>query len=160
MTRISVEFVNSQRKMPVSNQLKALIRRVCEAVLDEQRLDFGAEVCVTFVSDKRIREINRETRAIDRATDVLSFPLGEGGEYDSDPATGLKMLGDVVISLEHAAAQAEEYGHSYEREVGFLTAHSMLHLLGYDHVNNEDEAKVMRFHEKRVMDAVNLKREG
>ena len=134
MTRISVEFVNSQRKMPVSNQLKALIRRVCVAVLDEQQLDFGAEVCVTFVSDKRIREINRETRAIDRATDVLSFPLGEGGEYDSDPATGLKMLGDVVISLEHAAAQQRRQP---ERQCGQHA--SFLHLPHLPFVSSQSE---------------------
>ena len=158
MHGINVTIMNRQRKLPADAKLKQLITAVCRQTLDEQNFDGSAEVNVSLVSDNKIRILNRDIRNIDSATDVLSFPLGENGEYDVNPETGLYQLGDIVISLEHAAAQAEEYGHSYEREVGYLTAHSMLHLLGYDHVNNEQEAKIMRFHEEEIMKAVNLER--
>jgi probable rRNA maturation factor len=106
------------------------------------------EVALTFVDDARIHELNREYRGIDRPTDVLSFAMQEGDEPDivfdgledgeSDPFSG--MLGDIVISLERAKAQSEEYGHSLEREIGFLFVHGFLHLLGYDHQTAEEEA--------------------
>ena len=120
------------------------------SVLDAEcrRLDCrGAEICVTFTDDEGIREYNREYREIDRATDVLSFPnlafkdgRGTADISDVDPGTGLVFLGDMVISLPRARAQAAEYGHSLRRELGFLTAHSALHMLGYDHMEaNESE---------------------
>lgn len=90
---------------------------------------------------------------------MLSFPLGENGVYDTNYDTGAKMLGDVVISVSHAIAQAEEYGHSIQREIGFLTVHSMLHLLGYDHVNNEQEEKEMFSRQKEILDMLELKRD-
>ena len=86
--------------------------------------------------------MNNQFRHIDAATDVLSFPLGENGEYDINPDTGCKQLGDIVISVEHAVAQANEFGHTFEREMGYLTVHSMLHLLGYDHMEPEDAAQM------------------
>jgi probable rRNA maturation factor len=124
----------------------------CEA------FDGDAEVSVTFTDDRRIRELNREYRNIDKATDVLSFPLGENGEYDLNHDTGAKLLGDIVISMDHARAQSEEYGHSLEREIGFLTVHSMLHLLGYDHVNGGLEEVRMREKEETVLTKLGLKR--
>ena len=96
--------------------------------------------------------------SIDAPTDVLSFPLGEDGVYDKNPATGAYMLGDIVLSMEKAQAQAEEFGHSLQREVGYLTVHSMLHLLGYDHVQGGLEAVRMREKEEAVMLAVGLPR--
>ncbi len=158
MQKTKVVIINKQKKLPADSGLRSLIRKVCAAVLKQQQFGSGAEINVSLVDDETIHVLNRDFRNVDRPTDVLSFPLGEGGEYDVDLQTGLKQLGDIVISLEHAAAQAEEYGHSYEREVGYLTAHSMLHLMGYDHVNSDEEAKVMRSHEKDVMKMIGLER--
>ena len=106
----------------------------------------------------KIRELNNEFRKIDSSTDVLSFPLGENGVYDINYDTGAKLLGDIVISVPHAVAQAEEYGHSLEREIGFLIVHSMLHLLGYDHVNGGLEEVRMREKEETVLTKLGLKR--
>ena len=152
-----VNIYNRQRKFSVSGDLKSLVERCCEAALDCEGFDDLATVDVTFVSNRKIREYNRQYRNIDRATDVLSFPLG--GEYfEADPDTGAALLGDIVISLERAAEQAEEYGHSFEREVGFLTVHSMLHLLGYDHID-EAEGDVMRAREKKILKKIGLTRD-
>ena len=125
--------------------------------LECEEFEESASVDVTLVSNKKIREYNRDFRDIDRVTDVLSFPMGENDEYDVDPESGCCLLGDIVISLEKAAEQAEEYGHSFEREVGFLTVHSMLHLLGYDHIDEKD-GDVMRAHEKIILDKIGLTR--
>ena len=160
MATLKVRIHNAQKALPLPDGTRALIRAACAAVLREQDFDRPAEVSVTLVDDEKIRELNREFRQIDRATDVLSFPLGEDGAYDVDLASGLVQLGDVVLSLEHAVAQAAEYGHSVRREIGYLTVHSMLHLLGYDHVNSDDEAAVMRRHEEAAMTALKLPREA
>ena len=158
MAKVKVTITNEQKKIKIPVGLRGLIRRACIASLKEQGFDEGAEVSVLLVDDERIHGINLEHRNIDRATDVLSFPLGENGEYDLNPETELLQLGDVVISLERAAAQAEEYGHSFEREVGYLTVHSVMHLLGYDHVNGGKEAVLMRDHEETVMEMLGLPR--
>lgn len=158
MGKVKVTIINAQKKISIPVGLKGLIRRACKASLEEQRFNEGAEVNVMLVDDERIHQINLEHRNIDSATDVLSFPLGENGEYDLNPETDLLQLGDVVISLERAAAQAEEYNHSFEREVGYLTVHSLMHLLGYDHVNGGQEAAKMREHEEEVMDMLGLPR--
>ena len=158
MAKVKVTITNEQKKIKIPVGLRGLIRRACIASLKEQGFDEGAEVSVLLVDDERIHGINFEHRNVDRATDVLSFPLGENGEYDLNPETELLQLGDVVISLERAAAQAEEYGHSFEREVGYLTVHSVMHLLGYDHVNGGKEAVLMRDHEETVMEMLGLPR--
>ena len=158
MAKVKVVITNDQKKIKIPVGLRGLIRRACIASLKEQEFGEGAEVSVLLVDDQRIHEINLEHRGIDRATDVLSFPLGEDGEYDLNPETELLQLGDVVISLERAAQQAEEYGHSFEREVGYLTVHSLMHLLGYDHVNGGKEAALMRDHEETVMEMLGLPR--
>lgn len=160
MTALKVRIRNAQKALPLPDGTRALIRAACAAVLEAEGFARPAEVSVTLVDDARIRELNREFRQIDRATDVLSFPLGEDGVYDEDPATGLAQLGDVVLSLEHAVAQAEEYGHSVRREIGYLTVHSMLHLLGYDHVDDGAQAADMRAREEAVMAALKLPREA
>ncbi len=159
MPKTKVSLHNAQSAYPLPGGLRSLIRRACAASLEEQAFETGAEISVTLVDDERIRALNRDFRQIDRSTDVLSFPLGEDGVYDINPGNGLAQLGDIVISLEHAARQAEEYGHSFEREVGYLTVHSMMHLLGYDHVHSEEEAAVMRGHEEAVMTKLRLPRE-
>ena len=113
-------------------------------------------VSVILVKKRKIHEINRDYRGIDRPTDVLSFPLGENGEYDVNPATGAFLLGDIVISAETAVRQADLYGHGLEREIAFLTVHSMLHLLGYDHVNGGMEQAVMREKEEAILTNLGL----
>ena len=140
--------------MPTGTKL--LIRKACNATLKFEGLEGDFEVDVTLVKDEMIREINLEHRNIDSATDVLSFPLGENGEFDVNPETQAKMLGDIVISVDHALAQADLYGHSIERETAFLTVHSMLHLLGYDHVNGGLEQTIMREKEESVLEALGL----
>lgn len=157
--KVRVVITNKQKKVKIPTGIRMLVRRACTAVLKMEEFLDSAEVEVTFVDDNEIHELNKEFRNIDRSTDVLSFPLGENGVYDTNPATNAKMLGDVVISLEHAVAQAEEYGHTLQREVAFLTVHSMLHLLGYDHVNGGIEAETMREKEEEVLVKMGLSRE-
>ena len=137
-----------------------LIRRCCNAVLVQEDFKGSAEISVSFVNNEQIHKLNKQYRNIDRETDVLSFPLGADGEYDVNPDTGAKLLGDIVISLEKAVSQAEEYGHSLNREVAFLTVHSLLHLLGYDHEGGGLEAVHMREKEESVLTQLGLKRNG
>ena len=156
--KIKATITNSQRKIKVTTALRELIMLACEKTLESEQFSDLAEVNITLVSDNRIKQLNRDFRNINRSTDVLSFPMGENGIYDINPETGAFMLGDIVLSLEHAVAQAEEFGHSFEREAAYLTVHSMLHLLGYDHVNSSEEQKVMRCHEEQVMELLDLRR--
>ena len=158
MEKIRVAIENKQKVIKIPTGIRMLIRRCCNAVLTLEQFEGNAHVDVSIVSDEQIRAINAEHRHIDSATDVLSFPLGENGQYDLDPATGAKLLGDIVISIEHAQKQAEDFGHSLQREVGYLTVHSMLHLLGYDHVQGGLEAVHMREKEEAVMVSIGLPR--
>lgn len=153
-----IYFMNSQRKVKLDNKIRDKIQSAFDTALEVEGIIEPAEISVTFVSDKRIKEINTEFRKINKSTDVLSFPMGENGEYDKNPETDNLMLGDVVISLEHAVSQAEEFGHSVDREIVYLAVHSIFHLLGYDHVNDEAEAKVMRAKEETVMKKIGLER--
>lgn len=157
--KVKVNIVNKQKKEKIPTGIRMLIRRACVAVLKMEQFHENAEVEVSFVDDEEIHKLNRDFRNIDRSTDVLSFPLGENGVYDKNPATGACMLGDIVISVEHAKEQAERYGHTFQREMAFLTVHSMLHLLGYDHVNGGIEAETMREKEEEVLQQLNLTRE-
>lgn len=159
MTKVKVAISNNQKKIKVPTGIRLLIRKCCAAVLKEEGFEENAEVSVSFVDDEQIRELNAQFRNIDRSTDVLSFPLGEDGEYDFNNETEAYMLGDIVISMETALKQAEIYGHSLEREIGFLTVHSMLHLLGYDHVNDNLEAKIMREKEELVLGELGYSRD-
>lgn len=151
-------IISKDDNIIVPTGVRMLVRRCCTAVLINELFDGPAEVSVTFTDDVHIRELNKQYRDIDKSTDVLSFPLGENGEYDINHDTGAKILGDIVISIDHAEAQAEEYGHSLQREIGFLTVHSMLHLLGYDHVNGGLEEVRMREKEETVLTKLGLKR--
>lgn len=159
MGKLKVIIINKQKKEKIPTGIRMLVRRACAGVLDGEGFNHSAEINVTFVDDEEIKKLNTEFRNIESSTDVLSFPLGENGIYDENPETGAKMLGDVVISVEHAANQAEEYGHSFQREVAFLTVHSVLHLLGYDHVNGGIEAAKMREKEENVLLKMGLSRE-
>ena len=140
--------------MPTGARL--LIRKACNATLNYENFSGNSEIDVTIVDDNTIKEMNNEFRNIDSSTDVLSFPLGENGVYDKNPATNAYMLGDIVISYEHAEKQANLYGHSLEREIAFLTVHSMLHLLGYDHVNGGLEQATMREKEEAILELLGL----
>ncbi|MBQ2841963.1 MAG: rRNA maturation RNase YbeY [Clostridia bacterium] len=156
--KVKVVISNDQNEIRIPTGVRMLVRRCCTAVLVQEEFDGAAEVSVTFVDDEEIHKLNRQFRNIDRATDVLSFPLGENGVYDINHDTGAKMLGDIVISIPHAIDQADRYGHSLQREIGFLTVHSMLHLLGYDHVNGGIESVRMREKEETVLTKLGLKR--
>lgn len=152
--KIKVVFQNQQKAVKIPSGIRMLLRRACNAVIENENLDGEYEVCVTFVDNDTIRMINKEHRDIDNITDVLSFPLGENGVYDKNPETGNFMLGDVILSVEKAVSQAEEYGHTLNREAAYLTVHSILHLLGYDHVNGGLEQVRMREKEEAVMQQI------
>ena len=156
MDKIKVTITNKQKDIKIPTGLRMLIRRCCNAVLRMEEFEGSVEVSVTLVNDKQIRELNKIYRDIDRVTDVLSFPLGENGQYDTNPENGAKLLGDIVISMETAVEQADRFGHSLQREVGYLTAHSMLHLLGYDHEDNGIQRIRMREKEEKVMTQLGL----
>ena len=158
MEKIKVVIDNKQKTVKVPTGIRLLMRRCCHAVLQLEGFAGSAQVDISIVDNEQIRTINKEHRQIDSATDVLSFPLGENNVYDIDPATGAKLLGDIVLSIEQAGIQAERYGHSLQREVGYLTVHSMLHLLGYDHVGGGLPAVRMREREEAVMMQVGLPR--
>ena len=158
VTKLRVDIENRQKTIKIPTGLRMLIRRCCHAVLDLEGFDGTVQVDVTLVDNEQIHAINFEQRGIDAPTDVLSFPLGENGEFEIDHSTGEQLLGNIVLSLERAAEQANDYGHSFNREVGYLTVHSMLHLLGYDHVNGGLEAVRMREKEETVMTKVGLPR--
>ena len=142
----------------------ALIRKVIRTALAAEGVDFPCEVDVLLTNDSGIHAINREMRQVDRPTDVLSFPefdLTPGqlpGAEDADPGTGLVPLGDMVISMERVAAQAKEYGHSNRRELAYLTVHSVLHLLGYDHLDEGPQKAQMRAREEAIMAELGLER--
>ena len=137
------------------------IRSIVSCCLKLESLDFDCEVGVTFTDNEGIRELNREHRGIDKETDVLSFPMVEDVKnitpFDKNPENGNIYLGDIVISVPKAVSQAEEYGHSVEREIAFLTVHSMMHLFGYDHMEDEERA-VMRQHEEAVLSELGILR--
>ena len=158
--KIKVIITNDQKEVKIPTGVRMLVRRCCNAVLTFE--DFGepAEISVTFVDDETIHELNKKHRNIDKSTDVLSFPMGEDGDFPVNHDTGAKVLGDIIISIEHAYDQAEKYGHTLQREIGFLTVHSLLHLLGYDHEDGGLEMVKMREKEETVLTRIGLKRNG
>lgn len=156
MEKIRVIIDNKQKAVKIPTGLRMLVRRCCTAVLRMESFEGPAEISVIFVDNEQIHKLNLQYRNKDMATDVLSFPMGENGVYDVNHSTGAKVLGDIVISMEKAVEQADRYGHSLEREVGYLTAHSMLHLLGYDHEKGGLEKVRMREKEEQVMTELGL----
>ncbi len=160
MSQVKVIISNDQKQVTVPTGIRMLIRRCCNAVLQQENFEGKAEVSVRFVDNETIHELNSQYRNVDRETDVLSFPLGENGVYDVNMDTGAKLLGDIVISIEKAVEQAELYNHSLQREIGFLTVHSMLHLLGYDHEKGGIEEVHMREKEETVLTKIGLKRDN
>lgn len=161
---MKVPIRNEQTKFKVDKKIRDLVRLAVKTSLLYMDFPTNAEISVMFVDNQAIRALNSEHRDIDKATDVLSFPLFE---YDEDgeiieeeldfSPNGEMILGDIVISLERAAEQAQEYGHSFEREIGFLTVHSMLHLFGFDHMTPEDEAEMFEY-QTEILEEMGLKR--
>lgn len=146
--KIYIDYNNEQDKLSPPEDFERLIEDCARAALEEEDISDDAEVSVTLVDNARIRELNREFREIDKETDVLSFPMGDEDGFDVDPGTNAILLGDIVISVEKAKAQSEEYGHSFKREMAFLLTHSLFHLLGYDHMTPEEEKEMFAKQEK------------
>lgn len=152
--KVTVYICNSQKKVALTDAVKRLSARAVRSALKSEGFPRSAEVSITFTDDEGIRKMNSEYRSKDCPTDVLSFPLFDDDYGDGMPAA----LGDIVISLERALLQAQEYGHSLEREVAFLCVHSVLHLLGYDHETGEKEEKEMFEKQESVLEKMGLPR--
>lgn len=156
--------VTAEAAVPEEESVRALIVRCAEQVLENEGADFPAFVDVTIVGDEAIRELNAEYRAKDAVTDVLSFPMYEflngapQEPLEEDPESGRVMLGDMVLNFDRAVRQAAEYGHSPARECGYLSVHSVLHLLGYDHERDEPDRRLMREKEEAALAALGLGR--
>ena len=159
MGKTKVLFSNSQKIYKITPQLRALVRRCCEQTLIFEDIDDNAQVSVTFVDNEEIHALNKEYRNVDRPTDVLSFPLGDENGFDVDNSSNAILLGDIVISVEKAILQAKEYGHSAEREIAFLTVHSMLHLLGYDHETSDQDEKDMFARQEEILSQLGITRD-
>lgn len=156
--KIYIFLSDEQDKIPIPEDVERLIEDCAREALAEEEIEEDAEVSVTFVDNGRIRELNAEFRGIDRETDVLSFPIGDEEGFEVDPDNDAIILGDIVISLEKAQEQAEEYSHSFKRELAFLITHSLFHLLGYDHVNGDEEEKIMFEKQEKVLEKLGITR--
>ncbi len=159
-----VEFiVENETDEIISDKQIDELNAVCCEIMKNEECNFDAEISLTFTDNEGIREINCQYRDIDRPTDVLSFPMLEFGDDEEDAEfeteNGLVMLGDIVISIERAREQAKELGHSLRRELAFLTAHSMLHLLGYDHVDDPVGEKLMIEKQDKALNGLGLRRD-
>lgn len=151
---IDLDIINNQEVIEYDDKLIKLLNRVVEKSLEVENIVGDIEVSLSFVDNNEIKELNRNFRDKDKETDVLSFPQYENKEFILQE-NNIVVLGDIVISLEKAKEQAKEYGHSFEREVAFLTSHSMFHLLGYDH-DTEENTKLMRSKEERVLELLDI----
>ncbi len=163
MTELQIE--NRQEDIEITQELEAVIKQCVDATCLYENCNFDAEVGVTIVDEEEIKRMNCEYRNNDNITDVLSFPILEfdeegnivNDEFDFDDE--LVVLGDIVICAKRAREQAEEYGHSLKREIAFLTVHSMLHLLGYDHEHSEDEEQEMFVRQKEILEKLGITRD-
>lgn len=148
---MEVYYDDRQDNIKITEEMKNLIEKSIKAVLKVEELDDDVEVSVSFVGDEEIRDLNRDYRGVDKSTDVLSFPMDDEFIIDN------RILGDVIINTRRVMEQAEELGHSHERELSYLTVHSVLHLLGYDHMEDEDKIE-MREREKLSMKELEIYR--
>ena len=152
-------------EVDVNAGVEEQLQKVITAALDAQGVDLPCEINILLTDNEGIRRINNTMRGIDSPTDVLSFPMFEipegcvPGIGCSDPDSGLVPLGDMCISMERAAAQAEEFGHSVEREMAYLAVHSVLHLLGYDHMDEGEQKARMRAREEAILGSLGITRE-
>lgn len=149
--KVTAGFVNEQKDMPIGAAEKKVIREAINETLLLEQFDRTCEVSVAVVDASKIRALNAAYRQVDAVTDVLSFPDGT-----TDPDSGVVLLGDVVLCARRAKEQADQYGHSFLRELAYLTCHSILHLLGYDHVDSEADEKIMRQKQTEVMRRMGL----
>ncbi|MEH6946682.1 rRNA maturation RNase YbeY [Bacillus sp. JJ634] len=157
--RLELDFIDETNE--ISEEVQKLVESVLQFAAEKEDIEEGTELSVTFVDNARIQEINKEYRNKDAATDVISFALEEMGEEEIEiiGADMPRVLGDIIISIERTKEQAEEYGHSFDRELGFLALHGFLHLLGYDHMTESDE-RVMFTKQKDILDEYGLSREA
>lgn len=161
-------YIENEQEKEISFDYESLLNRIIPFTLSREKCPYEAEVSVVITDDEAIRETNREFRNMDKATDVLSFPMctyripGDFTELEQQdvfhPETGELLLGDIMISYDHVQKQAEEFGHSETREFAFLTVHSMLHLFGYDH-ETEEERIVMEEKQKEILEELGIKRD-
>ncbi len=152
-----IYFSDTQAKYTVTYSLKLLLRHAVLATLAYEGFENPAELSITFTDNDGIQRLNCDFRGIDAPTDVLSFPLTDYEETALPIDDPELCLGDIVISLERAEAQAKEFGHSFEREVAFLCVHSMLHLLGYDHETSEEDDADMRRRQSEILEGMGLR---
>lgn len=156
----TIYSTNDQNKIELSTALRNTVKKAIVAALDYQEIDFPVEISLTFVDNEKIHELNKEYRGKDAPTDVLSFPMFENGEIEYDDESDEPCaIGDIVISLEKAKEQAEEYGHSLEREASFLAVHSVLHLLGFDHEVSEEDDEYMKESAEEILSSIGLRRD-
>lgn len=148
---MEIYYDDRQDDIKITDEIKNLIEKSIAAVLKVENLDENVEVSVSFVGDEEIRNLNRDYRGVDKSTDVLSFPM------DDEFIIVSRILGDVIINTRRVMEQAKELGHSNERELSYLTVHSILHLLGYDHMEDEDKRE-MREREKLAMKELSIYR--
>ncbi|MBR4847241.1 MAG: rRNA maturation RNase YbeY [Phascolarctobacterium sp.] len=155
-----ISMENAQDKIELGEYLEQRLQDGLNAVAKLHDLDDMTEVDITIVDDEEIHQLNRDYRNVDRPTDVLSFALDEDDEDEPELLEGqLHLLGDIIISAETATRQAEEFGHGLEREIVYLAVHGLLHLLGYDHMVEEDKV-IMRAKEEEALRAINLAEEN
>ena len=154
--KLKIYFENNQEKEPLTYKMKMLIRKAILATLDYEKVEEDCEVSITFCDDEKIRELNRKFRNIDRATDVLSFPLFDEDCIDSIVPEIDCMLGDIVISIERAKEQAKELGNTFLYEVAFLVIHSTLHLLGYDHEKSKEDDELQCRLQREIISKIEI----
>ena len=158
--KLKIYFSNEQNKIKISFKIQRLIKKAISEALTQESFSYPAEVSVSFVDNEAIHKLNLEYREKDKPTDVLSFPMWEKEELSDGSALDghAVTLGDIIISAEKASSQAEEYGHSIEREICFLSVHSVLHLLGYDHETSEEDEIYMKTKQEDVLVKIGLPR--
>jgi probable rRNA maturation factor len=151
---IEINCVNDQDKIEIPEEIEGILEQVILETLNHEKIDKFCEISILFVDNGKIRDLNRDYRDNDKETDVLSFPQYESIEEINGEGEFI-LLGDVVISLEKALEQSKEYGHSFIREISYLTVHSILHLLGYDHMK-DGEKKIMRDKEEAILEELEI----
>lgn len=160
MDKLKVLISNMQKDIKIPTGIRLLIRKCCHAVLQTEDMHGNFEVSVSFLDNEEIQKLNLQYRGKDMPTDVLSFPLAPDGKQELNPDSDAKMLGDIALSVPKVYDQAEQFGHSIQREFAYLTVHSMLHLLGYDHEGGGIEAVRMREKEEEVLAKLGLQRDA
>ncbi len=154
--RLMIHFSANREYEEVDYYFKTVIRRAILATLEYEKFPYDAEVSVTLCDNKYIRKLNKNYRNKDRHTDVLSFPMYDNGNFDIGECICGAVLGDIVVSLERAKEQAAEIGNSFLREIAFLTIHSTLHLLGYDHERSPEDDDIQCKKQKEILETVEI----